>query len=208
MVLLGLIDEKDAPAWATQYDPQEDGRASSERFFASVRRKQAESLLPAAVQMAARKARESEEFHAFSSESRMRMVRNQERAEKRDTEAVNSSRLESAVVAQAALTFLAKEDAKGPCNDVQEAAEKILFEMVLDEMVTVETCGILVRWQQWTERGGMNKEDLKALKEKTRYFCNAACLMGLFRLASVKEESSVALDIQECIRVWRKIRLG
>ncbi|MCJ1257850.1 hypothetical protein MMC24_005676 [Lignoscripta atroalba] len=208
LVLLGLVAEKDAPAWATQYDPLEDVHANSARFLAQQRKVNAERMLPAAQQQAARAAREAEQSASFSEDFQRRLRRDRERAERRDTEALNSSRLETVVVAQAALTYLAKEEKARPCSDVQRGAEGILFRMMQDEGLTVGTCKILDRWQQWTDRGGMNKEDLKVLQDSTSHFCNAACLMGLFRIASLKEESSVALDMQECIRVWRKIRLG
>ena len=54
----------------------------------------------------------------------------------------------------------------------------------------------------------MNKEDLAVATENPVNFSDAACLMGSYSETSLREESSVALDLQERVRVWRKVGLG
>ncbi|KAA6413883.1 MAG: hypothetical protein FRX48_02245 [Lasallia pustulata] len=208
MVLLGLLDEADTPTWATQYDPYEDVSRHHSKFVAQTHKIAAERLLSPAQAEAARAARQIEERFAFSDESQARLGRDRERGEKRKTEALNSSRLASGVVAQAAMNHLSENAGFEASTEVQRTAERILFEMVKEEPKALAICKFLDHWQRWNDRGGMNREDLALATESPINFSYAACLMGLFREASIREESSVALDLQECVRVWKKVRLG
>ena len=208
LCMLGLIDEKDAPTWATQYDPGESINEHHNRFVRKMQAESAERQMPPAVAEAARRARQQAELTEMGQEFRAKMRRERERAEKREMEAVGSSRMETVVATQAAFLHLKSQSGFGGCSDVQQTAEKILFEMLTEPEKSEEVCGVLERWKLWTERGGMNREDLKAIMDSPLTFCRATCLMGLLRMAAGKDESSVALDMQECIRVWKKVRLG
>lgn len=208
MVLLGLLDEADTPAWATQYDPREDVSRQHMNIVAQLRKRAAERLLPPAQAEAARAARQIEERFTFADELPARQRRDREREEKRKTEALNSSRLHPGIVAQAAVKYLSKNVGFEASSGIQQTAESILFEMVEEETKALAICRVLDQWQRWNDRGGMNQEDLALATESPVHFSYAACLMGLFREASIREESSVALDLQECVRVWKKVRLG
>lgn len=209
MVLLGLLDEADTPTWATQYDQlREDMYRDSSKFFEQSRKAAAERLLPPAQAEVARAARQSEEFFAFSNKWQTRFRRDRQREDKRKTEAINSSRLAPGIVAQAAVKYLSGKVGFEASTDVQQTAEKVLFEMVKDETKALAICNVLDHWQRWNDRGGMNNEDLALAIENPVNFSYAACLVGLFKEASMREESSVALDLQQCVRVWAKVRLG
>ena len=54
----------------------------------------------------------------------------------------------------------------------------------------------------------MTIDDLEFLKLHEVPFSNAACIMGLFQEVRTKEESTVALDMRERVRHWKKVRLG
>ena len=208
LCMLGLIDEKDAPTWATQYDPGESINEHHNRFVRKMQAESAERQMPPAVAEAARRARQQAGLTEMGQDFRAKMRRERERAEKGEMEAVGSSRMETMVATQAAFLHLKSQGGFGGCSDVQQTAEKILFEMLTEPEKSEEVCGVLERWKLWTERGGMNREDLKAIMDSPLTFCRATCLMGLLRMAAGKDESSVALDMQECIRVWKKVRLG
>ena len=176
--------------------------------MAQQRKVAAERLLPPEQAEAARAARQVEEHFAFSDEFQARQRRNREREERRKTEALNSSRLDPGVVAQAAIKYLSGKVGFEASTEIQQAAERILFEMVKEETRALAICKVLDHWQRWNDQGGMNKQDLALATENPVDFSYAACLMCLFRKATISEESSVALDLQECVRVWKKIRLG
>lgn len=207
MVLLGLLDEADTPTWATQYDPHEDVSRQRLKFVAQSREVAAERLLPPAQAEAARATRQTEERFAFADEFQARQRRDREREAKRKTEALNSSRLQPGIVAQAAMRYLSEKVGFEAFNGVQQTSESILFEMVEEETKALAICKFLDQWQRWNDRGGMNQEDLALATENPVHFSYAACLIGLFREASIREESSVAQDLQECVRVWKKVRL-
>ena len=208
LCMLGLIDEKDAPTWATQYDSQERSREHHDRFMRRVQAEALEKKMPPAMAEVARRTRRQVEMTEASNAMQARMRRERERAEQREIEAIGSSRMETVVAAQAAFLHLKSQGGFGGCSDVQQAAEKVLFEMLTDVEKSNEVCGVLERWESWTERGGMNREDLRAVLDNSLAFCRATCLMGVLKMAAGKGESSAALDMQECIRVWKKVRLG
>ena len=208
LVLTGLIDEAKTPAWATKYDPSEDHLETSNKFFAQQHRIAAEHRLPPEQAKAARMLREAEERHAFHNSAQMRLRRDRERREKREMEALNSPRLDTEVAARSALEYLQESEEFFGHVDLEQAAEKILFAMSQDPSVASDVCNILDRWKEWIERGGMHKGDLELIQTNVKAFCYAICMMSLLKLAGNVNESSVALDLQECTRVWQKVRLG
>ena len=208
LVLINLMSEKDAPACFTQYDPLEDVNAMSQKMRLRQQRIMAESRLPPAQAAAAKAARETEERNAHHDEFVAKNQRNRMRAENRDLEALNSHRVDNSAAAQAAFTYLRREEGFEVCEDLKQAVEKILYGMMVNPERCTEVCGLMERWRLWTERGGMNKEDLKIIRQQIVGFCWVCCLMGAVGMAAGKEESQVGLDMQECIRVWNKVRLG
>ena len=208
LVLLGLLAEHEAPDWETKYDPAEDGRAHHHNFLARQRSIAAERMMTGENARIARITREAEDLHRTGEEFRARLARQREREERREREAFASGRLEARIVAQAGITWLVQEKVLDEGAGIQEAVEDLLMGMIVQEKVAMGVCGVLERWHEWSDRGGMNTEDLTMFHKNKVEFCYAACVMGLLRDVCIKEESSVAVDMQECIRVWKKVRLG
>ncbi|MCJ1465526.1 hypothetical protein MMC07_004144 [Pseudocyphellaria aurata] len=208
LVLLGLLAEHEAPDWETKYDSFEEAQRQHNSFLAKQRAINAERMMTEDQARIARIAREAEERARFGEEHRERMARQRERAERREREAFASGRLEATVVADTGLSWLVGEGVLREGAKTQEAVEGLLVRMVKGEGISTEVCDILERWRDWSDRGGMNAEDLAMLKNNKTGFCYAACVMGLLRETCTKDESSVAADMQECIRFWKKIRLG
>lgn len=208
LVLLGLLDESEAPDWETKYDPAEDGRAHHHNFLARQRSIAAEKMMTVENARIARVAREAEELHRTGEEFRARLARQREREDKREREAFASGRLQAKVVADAGIRWLIRENLLNEGAGTQEAVEGLLMGMITQEQVALGVCSVLERWQEWSDRGGMNTEDLTMFRKNKVEFCYAACVMGLLRDVCIKEESSLAVDMQECIRSWKKVRLG
>lgn len=208
LVLLGLLKEHEAPDWATKYDPAEEGQRMHNSFLAKQRAIAAERMMPGEQARIARIARETEDLHRAGEEFRARMTRQREREERREREAFVSGRLDARIAADAGLRWLAGQNLLRSATGTQEAVEGLLIGMVKGEEATMGVCSVLEKWREWSDRGGMNTEDLATFRKYTLGFCYAACVMGLLRDVCAKEESSVAVDMQEVIRFWKKIRLG
>ncbi|MCJ1372238.1 hypothetical protein MMC20_003461 [Loxospora ochrophaea] len=158
----------------------------------------------------ARKAREAEELHQFHHSFQVNTAERRHQDLQRGNEALSFTSLLSTVsVAQAALQYLSSTvDLNSCCDDVPGAAERILFLAMQSRKETQRICKFLDRWKRWTDRAEMKDEDFKTIKQDKDGFCRAACVMGLFAIASTKQESSISSDILECTRRWRKVRLG
>lgn len=208
LVMLGLLAAESAPDWETKYDPLEDGRAHHNNFLAKQRSMAAERMMGAEQARVARVAREAAELHQMGEDFRARITRQREREARREREAFASGRLEARVVADAATEWLTQEKILRKGAGTQEAVEGLLIRMVKQEEAAIGVFGLLERWKEWSDRGGMNTEDLAIFRTNKVGFCYALCVMALFKEVCAKEESSLAADMQECIRCWKTVRLG
>lgn len=208
LVLLGLLAADSAPDWETEYDPLEDSRAHHNNFLAKQRSIAAERMMGAEQARAARVAREAAELHQMGEDFRARIARQRERETRREREAFASGRLEARVVADAATEWLTQEKMLREGAATPEAIEGLLVRMVKQEEIAMSVFSLLERWKEWSDRGGMNTEDLAIFRANRVGFCYAVCVMALFKDVCAKEESSLAADMQECIRCWKTVRLG
>lgn len=208
LVLLGLLAAELAPDWETKYDPLEDSRAHHNNFLAKQRSIAAERMMSGEQARIARVAREAAELHKMGEDFRARIARQRERETRREREAFASGRLEARVVADAATEWLSQKRILREGAATQEAVEGLLIRMVKQEEVAMGVFGLLERWKEWSDRGGMNTEDLVMFQANKAAFCYAMCIMALFKEVCAKEESSLAADMQECIRSWKTVRLG
>ena len=208
LVLLGLLSAESAPDWETKYDPLEDSRAHHNNFLAKQRAIAAERMMSAEQARVARVAREAAELHQIGEDFRARIARQRERESRREREAFASGRLEARVVADAATEWLIQEKTLREGSATQEAVEELLIRMVKQEGVAMSVFSLLERWKGWSDRGGMNTEDLAIFRANKVGFCYAVCVMALCKDVCAKEESSLAADMQECIRCWKTVRLG
>ncbi|KAL8765761.1 MAG: hypothetical protein Q9209_007268 [Squamulea sp. 1 TL-2023] len=190
LVLAHLLSPYDAPEWETP-EPQNNPFEAHERFRASEQAIAREQILPEAQRQQAARLRQSEELSAMLTRARKKQRERAEREEKREREAVNSTRLQAKLVANTALGFL---EGEGEALDVTTVTDKGLGEGKGASLTAVErllvgiyrahagidaeenawavdTCEMLDRWRDWTERGGMNRDDLRAiLQNKTAFY--------------------------------------
>ena len=205
LVLLGLLAEADAPSIFTTYDPHEDTMASMNKMSRSSRARNSENNMAPAQAMAARRLRQAEETASWFEEVSMKRRRDEERKALREREALTSGPLDVIKVAEMAVAWLVKEEKLG---EGEELVEKWLIGVLRDEITSINVIGIIERWVEWVERGGMRKDDLNFLRENKKGFCYATAVVRLLKLAGEKEESSVVLDMKECVKAWKKVRLG
>ena len=205
LVLLGLLAEADAPSIFTTYDPHEDRLASMNSLSRYSRARQAEMKMSPADAMAARTNRQREESASWFEEFSMKRRRDQDREALREREALGSGPLDVIKVAEKAALWLVKDEKLG---EEEELVESWLIGVLKREEIFLSVIGILERWVEWVERGGMKRDDLTFLKSNMKGFCYATTVVRLLKLAGEKEESSVALDMKECVKAWKKVRLG
>jgi hypothetical protein len=54
----------------------------------------------------------------------------------------------------------------------------------------------------------MRRAEYLDLKEKQLFFAQASILLAIIEDAVTATHGSLALDLQECVRIWKKVRLG
>ncbi|KAI0178715.1 hypothetical protein GGR52DRAFT_270734 [Hypoxylon sp. FL1284] len=218
LVQLGLVDEARAPAWATAHNA---GEEASELFFRRAAEKriavQAESRMPAAQREVAARLRMQVESNQRMQDMRDRMRLDAQRREARTAEALQSPKWDTKVVAEHSLRWLAQRGEGGttsPIFDIDESssardvAGAILHRMVLDGAFASSVCRVLDAWRAWADNGGMRRADLDALYEMRELFALASLLVALVRDAATDCEGTLSLDLQECLRMWKVVRLG
>ncbi len=106
-------------------------------------------------------------------------------------------------------------------GSARDAAGTLLHRMVLDGGVASSVCAMLDRWKAWADNGGMRRSDMDALRAAPAVFARAALLAAVIRdaaAAAMTETAAaahhhdgggaLAVDLQECLRMWRTVRLG
>lgn len=132
-----------------------------------------------------------------------------QRKETRTMDALQSPKWSAEVVANHALTWLKSKDKRyDESMTVKDVVGGLLHRMVLDGQFTASLCKILDLWKAWADNGGMRRSDLATLEEDTRMFAYAILLVALIKDTASGTEGSLSMDLQECLRMWRQVRLG
>jgi hypothetical protein len=195
MVLLNMLTDEDVPAWRTPYTDQ------AERFEQQVKAQQQsramleEGRLPPAQRDAARRDRIQREAMDFHHEAEL-------------LEALQSQKLPIGIVARANLKFLRKQLRLGSVPSLATVVERVLYGMLQDRGLAQRLGTMLDLWKGWAESGGMTKSHYLAVKEDLVGFALASCVLAVVRDLGGETSGSVVGDLQECLRMWRKVRLG
>ncbi|KAI4170203.1 MAG: hypothetical protein LQ346_008887 [Caloplaca aetnensis] len=229
LVMANLLSSNDAPEWETIYPADQQMHEHHERFMASQQALARERILPEAQRQQAQRLRAQEEISAMSIRAARSQRERIERVEKREREALGSQKMDADLVVNAALKMLQSagsipvpelDEANAGGNDAcQSAVEQLLggifkascgIDLPENEWA-LDVCEMLNRWRDWSSRGGMNKEDLRLIVNDTKAFCWAAIAIGLVTRVCEKEKADgggLLGDVRECLRVWKKVRLG
>ncbi|KAI4121135.1 MAG: hypothetical protein LQ338_006552 [Usnochroma carphineum] len=230
LVMANLLSSNDAPEWETVYPENQHGYEAHERFLVQQQAIARERILPEAQRQQAQRLRQQEELSAMGTRA-MRISRERrEREEKREREAIGSQKMDIEMVTNAALGVLEgdgniavpeiSEKDNGESKDAcQVAVEKLLVGIYKvstgndfpEHGWALDASNMLNRWREWSGRGGMNKEDLRAIVEDRKAFCWAAVAVGLITRVCEREKADgggLPGDVRECLRVWKKVRLG
>lgn len=130
------------------------------------------------------------------------------RKETRTTDALQSPKWHATKVSSYALRWLKAHRHADEALSVKDVVGRLLHRMVLQPRYAAEVCGMLDRWAVWCDDGGMRKSDFEAVGEGLAVFAGASLLVSGIRETGLEPQAAVALDLQECLRLWQKVRLG
>ncbi len=230
MVMLGLLAEDEAPQWSNERDNRNEGlersRIQHQKLTARMAAERLEAAMPpeqAKVHKANRQARDLQEFH---SEMMANTTARHEREERLIKDAIVSPRMDTKKVAEACLVWLIERGEVGKEWTVEQVAEAVLYLMVVElqsQQLTEEgqsddgegmrIVKILDEWLSWTTAGGMKKQQYHMLEgEKDQLaFCFAVCIVSVVAESANSSNAGMGkagADMLECLRLWRKVRLG
>ena len=131
-----------------------------------------------------------------------------QRREARTLEAFQSPKWDTKTVAGHSFTWLKSREELPDSTNLREYAGMLLHRMVLDGQFASTLCRMLDLWKAWGENGGMRKSDLSALEEDQLSFAQASVLLSIIKDTSGALEGTLSMDLQECMRMWRTVRLG
>lgn len=123
-------------------------------------------------------------------------------------EAMQSPKWDTKLVAEHNLGYLKESGAVATDMGLKEVVGTLLHRMVLDGQFSASLCRLLDLWKAWGENGGMRKSDLAALREDQTTFAYATLLVAIIKDTSSALEGTLSMDLQECLRMWKMVRLG
>ncbi|KAK1634473.1 hypothetical protein BDP81DRAFT_473352 [Colletotrichum phormii] len=224
--VLGVVDGSQTPEWASSHNDTRDNldilhRRMRDQMNAISAEQQMD---PARREQAVReRMRKESDQHMDDVCDRMRL--DARRRETRAHEAIQSPKWDAALVATHTLPWLqhqgylqtATSSTATTAGDItlaptlRSVAAGLLHRMLLDGAFASSLSAVLDAWIAWADNGGMRKSDLEALREGPKaleMFALASILVAVIRDVGGAAEGSVGVDLQECLRMWRQVRLG
>ncbi|KAK3316156.1 hypothetical protein B0H66DRAFT_282790 [Apodospora peruviana] len=217
LVLLNVVDESVTPEWTTKHDDQ---GAALDAFSRRAREQReainAEARLPPAQRTQAARDRMMRENEQRLQEMRDKMRLENQRKETRTMDALQSPKWGAEKVAAHFHAWLKRRGTvPDDSTSVKDVVGTVLYCMVLDGQFASSLCRMLDLWRTWAENGGMRKLDLAALQEdenQTTTFAYATLLVAIIKDTAASTgpgaEGSLSMDLQECVKMWRQVRLG
>ncbi|KAF2277816.1 uncharacterized protein EI97DRAFT_431889 [Westerdykella ornata] len=208
MVLLGAMTDDEVPAWRTPYDEQAESFERHVKFAERSRQMAEENRLPPAEREKARRKRMAQEATDFHNESQRRMRRLQQRYEAEVLEALQSQRLSISIVAEANRKWLVKRFDLPDTLSSRDLLQQVLYGMVQNASFAKRLAAMLDSWKSWSQSGGMTKGHYLDIKQDNAAFALASFVLDAIRSTVNEPTGSVVGDLQECLRMWNKVRLG
>lgn len=208
MVLLGIMGEDEVPTWRLPYDDEAERFERHIKFVDSARKMDAIRRLPPDQQAAARRAQIDQDATDFFNDNRRRTMQMQRRREEEIIEALNSQKVGISVIGEASRKWLVRQENIVETMNIANLVEDVLFSMIESPEIAYRLASMLDLWRNWTENGGMTKTQFQTVKEDQLAFALASCVLYLIKETSTDPAGAVVSDLQECLRMWRKVRLG
>ncbi|KAK2800666.1 hypothetical protein FQN50_008050 [Emmonsiellopsis sp. PD_5] len=221
LVLLSLLPPTSVPPFTTPPTPTSNSLTFHRRAMDRARAEASESHLPPTQRAALRSARAQAELWAVHDEQRAAALARREYEERKVVDALGSVRVGNGVVAEAGLRWLIGRGRLPGGYGLAEGVRAVLWLLVLEGEKGGEGEGVVEvceRWVGWgVTGGGMGRGDLEFLMGggdgdgRLVAFCFAALLVWVVQEAGGgvgKGQGDVSVDMRECLRVWKKVRLG
>ncbi|KAH8165860.1 hypothetical protein CIB48_g2421 [Xylaria polymorpha] len=207
--ILGVVDGDLTPEWETKHNDHMEFhesfvRSSQEQRIAMA----AEARMDPAQRQIAVKQRTEREMMQRLNDMRDRSRREAQRRETRKHEALQSPKWDTALVAEHNLNWLRARKVVDPEFALREVVGMLLHRMVLDGEFAAAICEMLDAWKAWADNGGMRNADMDILQCRQEIFAQASLLVALVKDATGAHEGTLSMDLQECLRMWRIVRLG
>ncbi|KAF3482507.1 uncharacterized protein GIQ15_05266 [Arthroderma uncinatum] len=207
MELLDIMQESELPHWASPRPQFNDPMKFHNRFLENIRAAQLEKTMPPAQAEAARRAREQASMRAMHNDHTEGVKVMREYEEKHRIEALTSPKLSNKAVANACLAWLTKNNYVPKTYQIRDLAKAALYLMVLDSNEAKAITQVCDRWTIWHQSPGMNRSEIEFLRDNKASFCYASSIIYTIQIAA-HSEAQVSTDMQECLKVWKKVRLG
>ncbi|KAF2180824.1 hypothetical protein K469DRAFT_714400, partial [Zopfia rhizophila CBS 207.26] len=208
MVLLGTMTDEEVPTWRSpSYNRQSEQFERHVKFMDQSRKMQEEIRLPPEQREAARRKRMEQEAVDFHNDSRRRRMKEDQRKEQEIMEALQAQKLPISVVADANRKWVLQRFSLSLETTILSLVEQILYGMIQDDSFAKRISIMLELWKSWSQSGGMTKSHYLAVKEDQVVFALASFVLFVIRNTVSEPTGSVAGDLQECLRMWKKVRL-
>jgi hypothetical protein len=214
LVIHHILPESEAPHWSSESTTKSFATNSASvhhsRFMARLAAEKLEAMMPPEQARVHKMNREMAERNAVHEGFMAEIAMKREREEKRIQEAIVSPKMGNKVVAEACLRWLIEKEEVGKEWSIERVAEAVLYLFVLDQREDGEAQNIvkvLEEWMSWFQVGGMKKAQVEMLGEKKVEFCLAACLVAVVAEEAGKP-GNAGENMLECLKLWKKIRLG
>jgi hypothetical protein len=222
MVILGFVSEDDTPQWSSESEKAYRDEASiraqrvHQQFMARIAAERLEATMSPQQASVHRMNRQAAERTEQMNDMRTSMAARDERAERRLQEAITSPRMNTKTVAEACLAWLIEQGEVGREWTLDQLVEAVLYLMVVDQSESqlgeARKIGLVLdEWMSWATAGGMKKQQVNFLTENKAAFCFAVSLVAVVseRVNSGSaDQGRAGVDMLECLRLWRKVRLG
>jgi hypothetical protein len=209
LVLLDIIEESATPEWATKYDDEAERRdlqmkKMREQGQAMLR----EAKLPADQRQAASLQRMMKQNDDWMEERRAQNRKDAQRADTRMLEALQSPKWDNKLVAEHNLAWLKSQGHVAQSYDTRRVVEVLLFKMIRDTVLAASLTTMLDAWKAWVDNGGMARANYLMLKENQVTFAYASLILSIIRDSVTAVDGSLAMDLQESVKIWKRVRLG
>lgn len=209
LVLLSIVEESTTPEWATTYDDEAEQRDLQmkklrEQGQAMLR----ENKLPADQRQAAMRDRMMKANDDWMEERRAQQRRDAQRADTRMLEALQSPKWDNKLVAEHNLAWLKSQGHVARSYDIKRVVEILLFKMIRDAVLAASLTTMLDAWKAWVDNGGMARANYLMLKEHQTTFAYASLILSIIGDSFTAVDGSLAMDLQESVKIWKRVRLG
>ncbi|KAF2196052.1 hypothetical protein GQ43DRAFT_279916 [Delitschia confertaspora ATCC 74209] len=213
LVLLGLLSDAEVPKGRTPLGQNAEIFEKHLKLTEQARRIQEENRMPPGpARDEARRKRTENDAREFHNEMMRKLAEQQRRKEEEVGEALRSPRVGVGVVGKATLAFLEKDfycnQPKIASLTTEAVVEQILYGMLVGERFAQRLASMLDLWKTWAGAGGMTKSDYEVVKEDKVAFVLASLVLCVIRSTISEPMGAVGGDLQECMRVWKMVRLG